>query len=79
MRDKKTKEPIEKGEGQIFATNKDGINTFDSFTAAPESGTYTARLKFITAGDWALGLRFRRDSASKLERNDWRQSVNADQ
>ena len=75
VRDKKTKEPIENGEGQIFATNKDGINTFDSFTPAPESGTYTAKLKFLTAGDWALGLRFRRDSSSRLERNDWRQSV----
>ena len=75
VRDKKTKEPIENGEGQIFATNRDGINTYDSFTPAPESGTYTARLKFITAGDWALGLRFRRDSTARLERNDWRQSV----
>ena len=78
VRDKKTKEPIENGEGQVFATNRDGINTYDSFTAAPESGTYTARLKFITSGDWALGLRFRRDSTAKLERNDWRQSVLAE-
>lgn len=75
VRDKKTKEPIENGEGQVFATNRDGINTYDSFTPAPESGTYTARLKFITSGDWALALRFRRDSSSRLERNDWRQSV----
>jgi hypothetical protein len=78
IRDKKTKEPIENGEGQVFATNRDGINTYDSFTPAPESGTYTARLKFITSGDWALALRFRRDSSSRLERNDWRQSVLAE-
>jgi len=70
IRDKKTKEPIERGEGQIFASSADGINVFDSFIPAPESGTYTARLRFITAGDWAVGIRFRKDSLSKLERPD---------
>jgi hypothetical protein len=68
IRDKKTHEPIERGEGQVFATNADGINTYDSFIPAPESGTYTARVRFITAGEWALGIRFRKDSLSMLER-----------
>ena len=68
IRDKKTGEPIENGEGRVFANNIDGQSTFDSFTPSPESGTYTARLKFITAGDWAVGIQFRKDSLSKLER-----------
>ena len=68
IRDKKTREPIERGEGQIFASSADGINVFDSFIPAPESGTYTARLRFITAGEWAVGIRFRKDSLSRLQR-----------
>lgn len=68
IRDKKTGEPIEAGEGQIFASNSSGINIYDSFIPAPESGMYTARLRFITAGEWAVGIRFRRDSLARLER-----------
>jgi hypothetical protein len=68
VRDKKTGEPIENGEGRMFANNIDGQGYSDSFTPAPESGTYTARMKFITAGDWAVGIQFRKDSLSKLER-----------
>jgi hypothetical protein len=68
VRDKKTGEPIENGEGRMFAQNIDGQKYFDSFTPSAESGTYTARLKFITAGDWAIGIQFRRDSTAKLER-----------
>jgi hypothetical protein len=68
VRDKKTGAPIENGEGRIFANNIDGQSYFDSFTPSPESGTYTARMKFITAGDWAVGIQFRKDSLSKLER-----------
>ena len=68
VRDKKTGEPIENGEGRMFAQNIDGQKYFDSFTPSPESGTYTARMKFITAGDWAVGIQFRKDSLAKLER-----------
>jgi hypothetical protein len=75
VRDKKTKAPVEKGEGRVFATNRDGISVYDVLDPAPESGTYTARLRFITAGDWALGIQFRRDSTEKLQRADWMQSV----
>jgi len=75
VRDKKTGEPIELGEGRIFAENQDGIRSWDSLVPAPESGTYTAKLQFLTAGDWALGIQFRRDSTQILERGDWRQTV----
>jgi hypothetical protein len=68
VRDKETGEPIEAGEGQVFATNSSEINIFDAFIAAPESGTYTARLRFITAGEWALNVRFRKDSLARVER-----------
>ena len=68
VRDKKTREPIERGEGRIFATSADGINVYDTFVPAAESGTYTARLRFITAGEWAVGIQFRKDSLSRLER-----------
>jgi hypothetical protein len=77
VRDKKTGEPIENGEGRMFANNIDGQSTFDSFTPSAESGTYTAKLRFITAGDWAIGIQFRKDSLAKLERpfTDIRMSV----
>ena len=76
--DRETKQPIEGGEGQIFATSEDRVNRYDSFTPAPEVGTYTARLTFVTAGDWKVGLRFRRDSTQPIERaEDWVQTVAA--
>ncbi|MGQ0648077.1 MAG: hypothetical protein ACT4P7_10930 [Gemmatimonadaceae bacterium] len=76
VRDKKTGEPVEGGEGQIFATNEDRKNIDNGFTKAPELGTYYTKLVFVTAGTWAVGLRFRRDSTKALQRvNDWMQEV----
>jgi hypothetical protein len=76
VRDKKTGEPIENGEGRAFANNAHGNDTWDVFVPALESGTYTAQLKFLTAGEWALGIQFRRDSLSRLQRpEDIRLSV----
>ena len=76
VQDKKTGEPIETGEGRIFATSRDGANTDDGLAKAKEVGTYTGRLFFPTTGDWAVGLQFRRDSTQRLERVDWVQAVN---
>ena len=74
--DRKSHQVIDRGEGQIFASSQDRANTYDSFASAPEAGTYTARLNYITAGDWKVGIRFRRDSTAKLERiEDWVQTV----
>ena len=75
VRDRKTSEPIENGEGRIFATSRDVVNVWDSFTLAPELGTYYGKLQFITAGDWAVAIQFRRDSTARLERVDWMQDV----
>lgn len=75
VRDKESGQPIEGGEGQIFATSQDRRSVWDSFTPGPELGTYYARLRFVTSGDWAVAIRFRRDSTKRLQRADWVQAV----
>jgi hypothetical protein len=74
--DKNTREPIANGEGRIFATNADRKTVHNGLTYGPEVGTYRTTLMFITAGEWAMGMQFRRDSTQVLERAlDWRQAV----
>jgi hypothetical protein len=75
VRDKESGQPIEGGQGIIYAETRDGAKTWDSFEPGPELGTYYANLHFVVAGDWAMGLRFRRDSTQKLEQVDWMQEV----
>lgn len=76
VQDKKTRQPIDVGEGRIFATNEDRKNTDNGFEKAPEPGTYRTKLFFAVAGPWAMGVQFRRDSTQKLQRtNDWMQDV----
>jgi hypothetical protein len=75
VQDKTTGEPIETGQGRIFATSRDGANTDDGLAKGKEVGTYYGRLFYPTSGDWQIALQFRRDSTSKLERVDWTQSV----
>lgn len=81
--DRRTKQPIESGEGRIFASNAgpddpDRRTVWDGLAKAEEIGTYTANLNFVTAGNWAMALEFRRDSMAPLERVDWRQDVRAE-
>jgi hypothetical protein len=76
VQDKKTRAPIDIGEGRIFATNEDRKNTDNGFEKAPEPGTYRTTLFFAVAGNWAMGIQFRRDSTQRLQRtNDWYQEV----
>lgn len=75
--DKESRQPIEYGEGRIFAMNADSAKTWDGLAKGPEPGTYYANLNFVTAGQWAIGLEFRRDSTRRLERMDWTQDVRA--
>ena len=77
MRDKNDSQPIEGGEGIIYGNTEDGGGkTWDSFTPGPAPGTYTAKLKFVVAQNWALALQFRKDSTQKLEKVDtWYQQV----
>jgi hypothetical protein len=73
--DRKTRQPIENGEGQLFSSNGQGAKTWDGMAYGPEIGTYHAKLNFVIPGTWAVAIRFRRDPNLPLERIDWRQDV----
>lgn len=77
VQDKKTGQPIETGEGRIYAQSKDGARADDGFRKEKEVGAYSARLFFPVTGDWAMGLQFRRekDPHMPLESIDWIQAV----
>ena len=77
VQDKKTGQPIETGEGRIFATSADRANTSDGLKKEKELGTYSGRLFFATSGDWAAAIQFRREQNPRmpLERVDWIQTV----
>jgi hypothetical protein len=75
VRDRESRQPIETGEGQIFASNIDRANTWDGFAKGAELGTYYGKLNFVTSGMWAVAVRFRRDSSSALETTEWTQDV----
>ena len=79
VRERKSRQPVVNGQGRIFGTNADRKSIWDGFIYGPEVGTYHAKLMFITAGEWAMSLQFRRDSTSALVRpsDDWRQMVRA--
>ena len=76
--DRETGQPVENGEGQLFAQNLQGKKTYDALAKAPEAGTYTATVSYLLAGEWAVAIRFRRDSTAPLERIDWMQQVEAE-
>jgi len=74
--DKDTGQPIQTGQGRIFATSQERAQTGDGLAKGPEVGTYYAHVRFPVSGDWAVGLQFRRDSTKTLERTqDWQQEV----
>jgi hypothetical protein len=73
--DKESGAPVENGEGRIYASSKDSTHIYDGLERGPEPGTYYGKLNFLTAGEWAIGLQFRRDSTRKLETMDWLQTV----
>lgn len=73
--DRKTRRPIENGEGRIFASSRDGASTWDGFRKGDEIGTYYGNLNFLTAGEWAMAVQFRTDSTLPLQRVDWLQGV----
>jgi hypothetical protein len=75
IRDRESRQPIENGEGQIFANNAEGAGTWDGFAKAAELGAYYGKLNYVTAGTWAVAIRFRRDSLHPLERVEWMQDV----
>jgi hypothetical protein len=75
VRDRESGQPIETGEGRIFANTLDGARTYDGFTKAPAIGAYTAKLRFVAAGQWAIGIQFHSESTKPLEKTEWMQDV----
>ena len=75
VRDRESGQPIDNGEGRIFANTLEGARTYDGFTKAPAVGTYTAKLRFVAAGQWAIGIQFHSDSTKPLEKTEWMQDV----
>ncbi|GAC1516677.1 MAG: hypothetical protein NVS1B4_12970 [Gemmatimonadaceae bacterium] len=75
--DRKSGQPIQGGEGRIFATSRDGASVWDALERGAEIGTYFGSMRFITAGDWAVAIQFRRDTLQRLQRIDWMQDVHA--
>ena len=73
--DRETRRPIDRGEGRIFASSRDGTSAWDGFRKGEELGTYYGNLSFLTAGEWAMAVQFRTDSALPLQRVDWIQGV----
>ena len=78
VKDRKTGQPIDLGEGRIFANTIDGARTFDGFVKAPAVGVYTAKLRYVKAGQWAVGIQFHSDSTKPLEKTEWMQDVLAE-
>ena len=73
--DRETKQPVDNGEGRIFANTRDGARTYDGFVKAPGVGVYSARLNYVTSGQWAVGIQFHSDSLKPLEKTEWMQDV----
>lgn len=75
VKDRETKQPVDNGEGRIFANTRDGARTYDGFVKAPGVGVYSARLNYVTSGQWAVGIQFHSDSLKPLEKTEWMQDV----
>ncbi len=76
VHDRKTGTPIQGGQGRIFATSKDRKTISNGLEETGELGTYRTQLMYVTAGLWAHGLQFRRDSTLPLQRTeDWTQDI----
>ena len=75
IRDREGRQPIETGEGQVYASNAEHANTWDGFAKGAELGTYYGKLNYVTSGLWAVAIRFRRDSLHPLEKVEWMQDV----
>jgi hypothetical protein len=75
VKDRKSNQPIETGEGRIFANTREMARTYDGFVKAPQIGTYSARLHYVTSGQWAVGIQFHSDSTKPLEKTEWMQDV----
>ena len=73
VRDRNTGQPIENGEGRIFA--RAGAVVAGTFAKAPQVGQYIGRLELPSAGGWVVSIRFRDRAAKELELTQWVQEV----
>ena len=73
--DRKTGQPIETGEGRIFANTREGARTYDGLVKAPQVGAYSAKLNYVSAEQWAVGIQFHSDASRPLEKTEWMQDV----
>jgi hypothetical protein len=78
VRDRETRQPIETGSGRIYSSNRDEAKTWDLLTKGAEVGTYYGKLNYVTSGDWAVAVEFRRDSTARIEKTEWMQEVFAE-
>ena len=78
VRDRESGQPIEHGEGMIYASNKDQANIGDALLPDAQVGTYSGRLRYLTAGTWAVAIQFRRDSTKPMQKVEWLQEVGAE-
>jgi hypothetical protein len=73
VRDRDTGQPIETGEGRIFA--RAAVRVAGTFVKAPEVGQYIGMVRFPSAGGWEVGIRFRDQPVKALELTQWSQYV----
>jgi len=78
VQDRDSGQPLENGWGQVYATSEDRKNVYDNLVPGAELGTYYGTLNFLTAGSWAVAVRFRRDSLSPLETVEWMQEIHGE-
>jgi len=78
VRDRESRQPIETGLGRIYSSNRDEAKTWDVLRKGAEVGTYYGKLNYITSGEWAVAIEFRRDSTARIEKTEWMQEVLAE-
>ena len=78
VQDRESGQPIENGWGQVYATSRDAKNIYDNLVPGTPLGTYFGDLNFLTAGTWAVAVRFRRDTLAPLETVEWMQDVHTE-
>jgi hypothetical protein len=78
VQDAKTGQPIEGGEGMVWARTRNSTHEVRArIHPGPELGIYRGKLMLVMAGDWQMGVQFRRDSTAPWASLDWIQSVKA--
>ena len=75
VRDRESRQPIETGLGRIYSSNRDEAKTWDVLQKGAEAGTYYGKLNYVTSGEWAVAIEFRRDSVARIEKTEWMQEV----